>query len=56
MSYIYHGTLQDVIDYAELIKLQSGYYSKPKKVVYSRKSKCKSAEKSNRKILKRKLM
>ena len=47
MSYIYHGTMQDVIDYAELIKLQAGYYSKPKKVVCSRKSKYSVAKKSN---------
>lgn len=54
MSYIYHGTMQDVIDYAELIKLQAGYYSKPQKVVCSRKSKYSVAKKSNRKVLRRK--
>ena len=55
MSYIYHGTMQDVIDYAELIKLQSRYYSKPKKDVCSRKSKNRLAKKSNRKDLTRKI-
>ena len=55
MSYIYHGTMQDVIDYAELIKLQAGYYSKPQKVVCSRKSKYSVAKKSNRKVLRTKI-
>lgn len=55
MSYIYHGTMQDVIDYAELIKLKAGYYSKPQKVVCSRKSKYSVAKKSNRKVLRRKI-
>ena len=54
MGYINHGTLQDVIDYAKLIKLQAEYCSKPQKVVCSRKSKCKSANKANKIILKRK--
>ena len=56
MGYINHGTLQDVIDYAKLIKLQVEYCSKPQKVVCSRKSKCKSANKANKIILKRKMM
>lgn len=56
MSYIHHGTMQDVIDYVELIKLQASYCSSPKKVVSSRKKNYKIANRNNKKILKRKII
>lgn len=56
MGYIQHGTMQDVIDYVELIKFQAKSCSEPKKIISARKPNYKIANKNNKKILRRKFI